>query len=633
MWLAITIVAAVIAGCEISSRLWRDSLSAAERFVAAMLFGSLLWLASIWLLSVTSLMTRPLLILRTTGFVALAVLAVLARLHGRQIALDRYAFALLPLITWIAFALWRGFVTPPASLDALSYHLPKAVVFAREHGYSAMRDLRFMLSWRPPNYELLLADALLLDGSDRVTEWISTFFYLSFVASAVVLGQRWWKPNWTTAVVTALLAGGVPVALLHSADYKNDVMGAFFMAASLLFLGRWWSDTDVRDLSVCCLALAAAAGTKMHGAIFAAVALPMLCWPFVRGSIHLRKALPVLAATFVIALLLGPLAYLTRIGDRFRPTVEAAQPVNYGQTTYGQWSNLWKGPYVLIVENFSLQSDRLTVPWSAEPWLWQRYELYYSELGVAFAVCALVMPFVIWRRREGRANERFAGIVVTLIAWLAILPFGSRPVGTFLILLPRFSLFIVPVVFACAVGAIAERWPRTMPLLVGVALLQFSLYAYENAERDTFAPLDYVIYASQHPTKRLPPVAVGRAAAVLDEMAGPTDAVAFDGGTSSFIHPAYGSCLTRRVDFIPPGSGPPLIANEVQWVAIDRAWNLIWGNHDLTDLGAATRLLRHGEPTVEDLRVLRALHDDPRFEMVFFNPAALQAVFHRRSSR
>ena len=66
-----------------------------------------------------------------------------------------------------------------------------------------------------------------------------------------------------------------------------------------------------------------------------------------------------------------------------------------------------------------------------------------------------------------------------------------------------------------------------------------------------------------------------------------------------------------------------------QWVVVDRAWNVIWGHRDFRDLGEASRYIGHGAPTADDLRVVRALLHDPRFEAVYLDAAAVQAVFKR----
>ncbi len=120
-----------------------------------------------------------------------------------------------------------------------------------------------------------------------------------------------------------------------------------------------------------------------------------------------------------------------------------------------------------------------------------------------------------------------------------------------------------------------------------------------------------------------------RAAEVMDRHAGPKDRVALDAAFGTWIHPAFGVELSRPVDFIPPGDGPPLIVDDARWVVIDRGWNILWQHPEFRDLSQARSFLVRGKPSAADTRVLRYLRADSRFQLVFYNPAWNQAVFQR----
>jgi hypothetical protein len=57
----------------------------------------------------------------------------------------------------------------------------------------------------------------------------------------------------------------------------------------------------------------------------------------------------------------------------------------------------------------------------------------------------------------------------------------------------------------------------------------------------------------------------------------------------------------------------------------------VWGNPEFTDFGGFWRYRGKGGATEQDLRVLKALRPDPRFELVYYNSSLNQAVFHRRA--
>src|SRR5207244_4369526 len=323
----------------------------------------------------------------------------------------------------------------------------KALFFARAHGFDALRSIRFVFSWRPSNYELLLADALVSNRSDALTEWISILFYVLFVLSAVALSRRWWGSNLRALAGVALVTGLLCGILLGGADYVSHALDRFHRAEIV--------------------------------------------------------------------------------------TSPAPDPSDRG---YGDWANLWKGPYVLLTESFSPSNTWLRVPWSEAPWPRYRYEMYYSELGVPFALCAVALPFCIWRTKPQARREALLITAIAFATFAAILPVRYFPSGLFLMALPRFVLFVAPIVFAWTLPPLMRR--RLMAnVLVVVAAMIFVFYAVENAAHDAFVPFDYVVWASENRGARLPPHARVRAAtAVLDLVAVPRDHVAMDPGTTSLLY-------------------------------------------------------------------------------------------------
>lgn len=638
MWLCLTLLGSLLLGGEVSRRVWKD-LSFVERALFGALTGILLWLASDWALALTHQLTRAALIVRTLLFLAAAVALLIRRstelrtLLAREVGLSGEALVLaavpvLLLFLWVDYCLWRGAVAPPISFDALSYHLPKAIFFARAHGFDALRPIRFVFSWRPSNYELLLTDALVSNRSDALTEWISILFYAVFVLSGVALCRRWWGADLRALAVVALVTASIPVLLLHAVEFKNDVMAFSFLLGGAVALGRWLTDRDWASLLLAIAAFIAAAGTKTHALLFAAIAAPVIVWSLWRAP--LRQIAMLIVAVLLCGTLLGGADYVSHALDRLHRaeivTNPAPDPSDRG---YGDWANLWKGPYVLIAESFAPSDTWLRVPWSDARWPRYRYEMYYSELGVPFALCAVVLPFCVWRTRPQARREALLVTAIAFATFAAILPVKYFPEGLFLMALPRFVLFIAPIVFAWTLPPLMRRRLVANVMLAAAAVI-FVFYAVENAVHDAFVPFDYVVWASENRGARLPPHARARAAtAVLDLVAGPSDHVAMDAGTTSLIYLTFGPTLERQVSFIPPGPGPVRIDPSAQWVVVDRAWNVIWGHRDLRDLGSASRYIGKGSPTADDLRVVRALLRDRRFEAVYLDAAAVQAVFKR----
>lgn len=637
----LTAASFLLLGCELSARLWRGAdspVAPVERAAAAVLLGMSLWLASIWALALSYHLVRDDLIART-GIVAVGALALFAlRKHEKPRWQWPIVAALVPLIAWTLFILWRGWVVPPLSHDALGYHLPKAVLYARSHGFDYFDFLPETVRKLPANYELMLSDFLILDGSDRITEWLSTIFYLGVIVASAALVHRWWQPGGIALTVVALLVGASPVALLHSGAHKNDLMTAFFMIEALVFAGRYISTGETRSLALCVASVVAATGTKPQAALLGLMLLPILMWRFARGGgLDIRRLSTVAAVIVTAVLLLGGIVFgMNFIHERqLRSDAPATQANSI--VTYGDWSNVWQGPFVLLTAPFSPWDDDIWVPWEKNTWFWKRHEIYFSHLGVPFAICAVLLPIAItkFRSRDSIAaqRERLLITAAAFATFLIVLPVHFDPHGLYAISLPRYVFFLMPVTLGWTVAPILRGLSTidvcvTMISLV-LAALGFTSEAIDNAVRDRFCPLKYVIWASHHPGTREIPCERGRAATIVDRLAGPTATIAVDGDFLTWIYPAFGAQLQRRIEFIRTGLRPPRIPPDAKWIIIDRQLNIRWRHPDYVDLSEWRKFQSRGFVKHEDLLVFDSLRRDPRFRLVYYYPTMNQAVFER----
>ena len=630
-------------GREVVAR-WRwDDAGVFERWAAAFSIGAVLWLATVWAAALLQTLNRPAMFVRTAVVVLVAIaLRVTAKggpspgaaqespfapRGGEKVAEGRMRgpfFVLLLPATWIAFIAWRVTLLPPLSHDALAYHLPRALLWIRNGGYRFL-DLPVDARMRilPANYEMLLADTILLGRSDAFTEWIAVFFYIAFIVACGALAERWFPGNSSAALATLMLSASVPVLLLHTGADKNDVMMAFLMASALLWAGRWLSARDGRVLALCVVVLTAAIGTKPQGLMLAACLAPVTVWPLIRPRVDWRLFAKTALVTIVAVALLGGATYLSRWRSaRVEPQFVA----------YDAWPNLFRAPWILLSAPFSPSPFELFVPWADRPWFWRADELYFSHLGIPFVLAALGLPLAI-RRFAGlapeRRRERRAIALASLACLLLMLPVRDVPMpdGIYVVALPRYTLFIVPVVFTLAVAPLVSAFGAVFRTAMIIVAALFVVHALAAAVHDRFVPLGYLGYARTHRGTRLVAFDSGRAAIVLDRFAGENDCVAMDAGYGAWIQPAFGAALRRPVEFIAPGGAIP---SNAEWVMIDRAWRITWQDPGFRDLSVWRDHMNRGQPSAEDVRLLNLLMNDPRFELVYHRKRDNQAIFRRR---
>ena len=571
------------------------------------------WLGVNWILALTHALTR------TTLLGAAAIFAVAAAiLLWRYVRLpkpDPFSLIVcLPIALWIVYVLWRGVVLPPDNHDALAYHFPKAVFIAQAHGYDYFTGCDPRVTVLPANYELLLSDVLILTGTDHVTEWISTGFYVLFLIATGAAIQRWFGrgPHVAAAVIAT---AATPVLLLHSGADKNDLMTCFFCISALLFGSRWYVHGGTMPWLLTIMSLVLAGGTKPHAAAVLAGLSPF----FIVRAIRHRPRVKDIARTALFALIAfaigGGAAYA--FNYLYAPNSVAASGLTPNFIGYGDWANLWRYPYLVLAEPFSRNPSFVWLPWLHEAWFWPRYEIFFSGFGPLFTVLVCLIPYCLYKFRE-RIPERFVFSVASLIAAFLIMPLQFRPLG-FFGGLPRFTAFIIPAVMGYSVAPIAKAFAaRSIAIVMA---LYFIVMALQCAVEDRYSPLEYARIAAQSHT-RWTWTSRWRASNVLDRVAGPDDTVAIDCGFDTWVYPAMGEWHSRHIEFIRNG----MVPDDAQWVMVDRWWNTVWG--PMTDLGQVGRPVRV-QPVPEDTRIIRALLHDRRFAVVYYQPRFNQAVFRR----
>jgi hypothetical protein len=630
-----------------------------EQCAWAGLWGLACWLGASWALALTGQLARvPLaaagLLAGAAGLAGLRVLQARARAArpaasspvspapvalppGRGGALLVAALLVAVLAGWGLFVLWRAAHTPVVGNNSLSYHLPRAALLVREGGYATFASPDHRVANWPANYELLLAGLLLLEGHDRHLAALSLLCFLLYLAAAGAVGARWGGGGDLGAAGTVALSAAAPVALLHSGAMKNDLLVAFLSLAAFLALGDWVARRGRGALLGGATALALALGTKVNAALL----LPALLPP---ALVALRRRPPqrpspgalVRGAAFLAlaGLLGGGAVYALNLAETGRPVGVPA----VAQGAWGDWGNLWMLPTLLFSAPFSASPYAVWAPWSGRPWMWGRYDVYSSHLGVLVSLLLPLVPLGLWRLRGGGPGgpERVHGSAAALLAFLLLLPTRLVPVGYFATF-ARFLLFAVPVVgawtLAPALGALAAGGPARRRLAAAVALGVVGVLAFtavQVARHDVELPLARVLECAEGGACA-GRFSRNRACVALNQVAGPQDPVAVDADFEAALYPCFGPFPFRRVHLLDvrAGGGAVAVPEDARWVVVDRSSRITWGHPGFTDFGRFFELAGKGEPGPDDTHLFRQLSADPRFRLVFHARQSNQAIFQR----
>lgn len=626
---------------------WLESSEPLEIASASILVGLSVWIAGSWSLALTGTLTRSALLAMTALFVAVGCV-VLAKAFSflREVEVPRaVAIPLLsavPILVWTSFVGWRSSILPPLSHDALAYHLPKALMIARAHEFRYFEAPDLRISHLPANYELLLADVILLMRGDRLTEWVGIFTFISFLVASGALAQRWWSHS-TAALATILVVGSAPVVLLHSAADKNDLLVGCFALSALLFGSRWAARGGTVSLLLLVMALTAGGGTKPQQAAVMLGLAPFLIRRAIRDiRIDRSKATRTLFAVALAAPLwfgvTGGAAYVANAIHESAPLTMEVGATAVDETSamfqWGDFHNLWQFPLLLVLVVFSPNDLGVWVPWRHEYWFWPEFELYFSHFGILATICVLALPLAVgfFRRMGTRPDERFVQSIAVLLALVLTLPVQFRPIGAFASF-PRYVIYALPLVVAWVVPPVIARVNlRTGGLILSLLSVHFVYNAVRVGTLDHFAPLAYVQWVARNPGTREIYISSNRAASVVDRVAAPDATIAVDGAFDTWLYPAFGRELRRNLILLPPAAPGRTVEvpAEADWVIVDRSWSSLWGHPELTDMGRFWKYRAKGRPRARDLAVLTQLLRDPRFVLVFRDFKRNQAVFARR---
>ena len=286
-------------------------------------------------LSTLGLVTRPGLLIAQAIFCAAAIVAWAAsgRPHppgpwrwpraSTLVGFARLRPALALLLSAAAVALTLQLVmavaVTPNNWDSMTYHLSRAAYWLQQASAEHFPggSLRQLAS--PPNAEMLQLWSMGLSGGDRyvqLPQWLALMgLGVAVFSAARVLGSSAANAAFAAAIFVLL-----PQPLMQSASAQNDLVAAFFVAATALFGVRGLRDRSFGDLAIAAAALGLAVGTK-GTALFAGPSLLVL---LAGAAIGYRPPLRVLAAAAAFALVgivaLGSFGYalnLAASGDPF----------------------------------------------------------------------------------------------------------------------------------------------------------------------------------------------------------------------------------------------------------------------------------------------------------------------------
>ena len=181
--------------------------------------------------------------------------------------------AFWPFILVGGLALVAALIYPPTMLDALTYRLPRILLWLQENHIRHFSTADNRLNYMPQAWGLVTLPLIQLAGDRLVTLWNYAswivFYLITYDWAFEVSG------NVNQSRVMAFIASTSTFAVLQACEASSDLFVAALVLLSLRFVVQFEHTRNWRNINWSVLSLLLAADTKPHVAV---LVLPLVTW-------------------------------------------------------------------------------------------------------------------------------------------------------------------------------------------------------------------------------------------------------------------------------------------------------------------------------------------------------------------
>lgn len=207
------------------------------------------------------------------------------------------------IVLIVALLFFQGILYPPNNWDSLTYHMSRIMYWLSNENLDHFPTHILRHLYQPPFAEYLIMNVNVFQGNDYFSNSIQLFFLLFCLFPLNEL-LNLFNVNKTAKLITFLFCITTPSVMLQASTTKNDIVCAFFILTSILFLYKCYKESSLSNYFFLGISIGLGMLTKGTFYLFIFPALLIFLFFIVKQLFYEKKFKPILFGLLSIFMLL-----------------------------------------------------------------------------------------------------------------------------------------------------------------------------------------------------------------------------------------------------------------------------------------------------------------------------------------
>lgn len=407
---------------------------------------------------------------------------------------------------------YQGIIYPPNNWDSLTYHMSRIMYWLSNENLNHFPTHILRHLYQPPFAEYLIMNVNVLQGNDYFSNSIQLLF-LFFTLFSINEILKWFEINRSVRIITFLFCLSIPSVVLQATSSKNDIICAFFVITSILFLIKSYEKPLSKNFIFLGISVGLGMLTKGTFYIFIFPALlffvSLFLMKILKQKTYSKILLGFISVVFIFIINIGHFSRNYSVNKNILNIDEVENSMYFNENIDIDLfnSNLLKNigleigfPFYKTYNNFIVnyhlnnnidinnsKTTFLNVPYIGPKEINTNEDLVPNTFHFLLIVFSLIMVF-IWCLIDFKKNIKFLFLIVTLISSVILFVYLLKwqPWNTRL----HIPLFFIS---SICVGIMLNKIKYLNLLIIPILIFNFFFYFAFNNLRPIFNNQNFTI--------------------------------------------------------------------------------------------------------------------------------------------